>query len=286
MNHGPGFFLGVAVEPGFYEGPGIQWLKRYRTLLVVQHLILVGAFLVPVALRRWNDLPVMAPIDVVTFFLMIGGFALWARRKLGANPPALSSVAVPLQVRRLSDYISWPMEAMVVALLACSWLLLLTRGDAQFRWQIPVLFSYTVMGLLPGKIILARNSFPLPPERTEEYYRWQEASRRYSLRVMESMRWFLVLILAGYAVRHGLPGARTVVWLRWGLVGLAAAVFILMTGVLIHGSRALAKMGRDLRPAGSWVGPFQPTGLMLRGGLAWGILYCCGLAALLVFLTP
>ncbi len=286
MNHGPHFFLGVAVAPGFYEGPGVRWLKWYRTLLLVQHLILVCAFLVPVALRRWNDLPMMAPILVVTFFSMIGGFTLWARHKLGADPPTLSSVAVPLKTRRLTDYISWPMEAMVVAFLALSWLLLLTRGDAHFRWQVPVLFTYAVMGMLPGMIIIARNSVPLPPERTEEHYRWQEAHRRFSLRVMKSMRWFLVVILAGYTVLHCLPGARTVVWLHGGILGLAMAVFLVMTGVLIHGSATLAKMGRDLRPAGSWAGPFQPARLMLRGGLAWSILYCSGLVALIVFLSP
>jgi hypothetical protein len=282
LNHGPGFFLGVAVAPGFYEGPGIQWLKRYRSLLVAQHLILVSAFVVPVALRRWNDLPAMGLIDVITLFSMIGGFTLWARRTLGANPPRLSSVAVPLESRRLSDSISWPMEAMVIACLAFSWLLLFTQGDAHLHWQSPVLITYAVMGLLPGKIIVARNRFPLPPERTEEHHRWMEANRRYSLRVIESMRWFLVAVLAGYAVRHGLPAAKTMVWLHWSFLGVAMVLFLVMMGILIRGSGALAKMGRDLRPVGSWVGPFQPARLMLRGGLAWGILYCAGLAALLV----
>ncbi len=96
LNHGPGFFLGVEVAPGFYDGPGIQWLKRYRTLLLLQHLILVFAFAVMVALRRWNDLPLMAPIDMVTLFSMMGGFTLWVRRTLGANPPRLSSVSIQL----------------------------------------------------------------------------------------------------------------------------------------------------------------------------------------------
>jgi len=283
LNHGPGFFLGVEVAPGFYEGPGVRWLKRYRTLLVAQHLILVTAFAVPVALRRWQDLPVMAPVDVITFFTVFGGFTLWVRRTLGASPPRLSSVAVPLEARRLGDYLSWPLEALVVAFLAFSWLLLLTQGDARVRWQWPVLITYVVVGMLPGKIILARNSFPLPPDRTEEHHRWLEASRRYSLRVIESMRWFCVAILAGYAVRHGFPAAKSMVWLEWSLAGMAMALFLVMTGILIRGSGALARMSRDVRPVGSWAGPFQPARLMLPGGLAWGIAYCAGLAALLVF---
>ncbi|MBI1787268.1 MAG: hypothetical protein HYR60_06910 [Acidobacteria bacterium] len=283
LNHGPGFFLGVEVAPGFYEGRGAQWLRRYRILLLVQHLILVAAFIVPVALRRWSDLPVMAPIDVITLFSLIGGFTFWSRRTLGSSPPRLSSIAAPLEERRLSDYISWPLEAVLVALLAFSWLLLFTRGDAGFRWQSPVLMTYAVMGLLPLKIILVRNSFPLPPERTEEHHRWMEADRRYSLRVMESMRWFLAVTLAAYAVRHGFPDAATKVWLYWSFLGFALAIFLLMAGILIRGSAALAAMSRGLRPVGSWAGPFQPAPVMLHGGLTWSILYCGGLAALLLF---
>jgi hypothetical protein len=140
------------------------------------------------------------------------------------------------------------------------------------------------MGLLPGKIILARNSFPLPPERTEEHHRWMEANRRHSLRVMESMRWFLVFMLAGYAVRHGLPAVAATAWLPWSFLGISMALFLVMTGILIRGSGQLAAMGRDLRPVGSWAGPFHPARLMLPGGLTWGVVYCAGLFALLVFL--
>ena len=283
LNHGPGFFLGVEVAPGFYEGPGIPWLKRYRFLLLVQHLILVSAFAVPVALRRWNDLPLMAPIDVVTLLTLMGGFTFWARRKLGTDPPRLSRVAVTLEARRLSDYISWPMEGLVVALLACSWLLLFSQGDASFQWQLPVLVTYTVLGFLPAKVLIVRNSFPLPPERTAEHQQWIEANRRYFLRVIEAMRWFLVVILVAYTVRHALPVAKTIVWLHWSLLGIAMALFLVMAGVLIHGSGAQARMSRDLRPVGSWAGPFQPAKLMQSSWLAWSILYCAGLAALLVF---
>ena len=281
LNHGPGFFLGVEVAPGFYKGPGIRWLNRYRTLLVVQHLILVSAFVVPVALRRWNDLPVMAPVDVITFFSMIGGFVLWTRRTLGANPPKLPAVAVALEPRRLRDHLSWRLEVLVVASLAFSWLLLLWYGDLPLHWRSPILITYAVMGLLPGKIILARNSFPLPPDRTEEHHRWMEANRRHSLDVMESMRWFFVVILAGEASRRAWPGA---VWLYWLIPGLAFALFLLMAGILIRGSGKLAAMGRELRPVGSWAGPFRPARMMLPGGLTWGVVYCAGLFALLVFL--
>jgi hypothetical protein len=276
LNHGPRFFFGVEAPPGFYEGPGILWLRRYRSLLLLQHLILIAAFVVPVALRRWNDLPIMAPVDVITFFALIGGFALWVRRKLGANPPRLSRVAVPLEARRLRDYISWPMEAMIVAFLAFSWVMCFTQGEAHLHWQQPVLITYAVLGMLPLKIIIARGSFPLPPERTEEHDRWLEAQRRCSLQTIESMRWSLAAILAWHAARAGVP------WLRWSFFSIAGTLFLVMTGILIRYYGALASTSRDLRPVGSWVGPFQRARVALHGGLTWGILYCSGFAALLV----
>ncbi len=39
LRHGHGFFLGVEVSPGFYEGPGISWLKSYRALVVALHSV-------------------------------------------------------------------------------------------------------------------------------------------------------------------------------------------------------------------------------------------------------
>ena len=284
LNHGPGFFQGVEVGSGFYGGPGIRWLKSYRVLLLAQHAILVVTFLVLVVTRRWADLPVLAPIDVASFFSMFGGFLLWTRRTLGANPPKLSEGGVALETRRLGDYLSWPLEALLLAVITASWLLLLREPGAELHWQWPVLMTYVVVGLLPGKIILVRNSFPLPPERTADHQRWQEAYRRHSLRVLDSMGLFFAALLGGYAVQHGLPVAKTLPWLRWFLPGVAIGFWMVMAAILIRGSGRLTAMGRDLRPAGSWSGPFRPARLMLPGGLTWSLAYCAGLVALLLFL--
>lgn len=34
LRNGPRFFFGVQVPPGFYEGPGIRWLKSYHVMLI------------------------------------------------------------------------------------------------------------------------------------------------------------------------------------------------------------------------------------------------------------
>jgi hypothetical protein len=284
LQHGRGFFLGVKVAPGSYKGPGAQWLRRYRALLLAAHAIMVVVFVALVASHRWNDMPIMAPVIVELFFAMFGGFTLWTRHRLGATPPKSSSVAISFETRHLSDYVSWRAQALLVALLAASWLLLFFQGDAEFEWAWPALITYAVIGLLPAQIIIVHRSYPLPSESTEEHQRWQEACRRYWLRVTELMRWFFVVRLAGYAVEHGLAAAKTMVWLHWLFFSIYIVVFSSMLVVLIQGSRRLVALGRDLYPIGSWSGPFGPARLLLPGWLTWSVVYVGGLLLLGFFL--
>ena len=187
-----------------------------------------------------------------------------------------------LETRRLRDYISWPMEALIAVVLTVSWLLIGSNGVSGISWGYPVLMTYVIVGIFPGKVILARMRFPLPPERAEEHYHWQEANCRYSLRVLDSLRWFFAVILAFYALQHGLPWLKTMAWLHWLGFGIAMGIWLVMVTFLIQRSGKLAMLGRDLLPVGSWSGPFQPATMMLRGGLTWGIAYCAGLVVLFV----
>jgi hypothetical protein len=279
LHHGREFFLGVKVAPGFYEGPGAQWLRRYRTLLLAVHAIMVFVFIALVASHRWNDMPILAPIIVGLLFAMLGGFTLWTRHSLGSAPPRMSSVAIPFETRRLRDYVSWQLEGLLVLLLAACWLLLI-QGNLGLQWAWPVLITYAVMGLLPAKIIIVHQSYPLPPEKTEEHQRWQEAGRRYWLTVTELMRWFFVVRLVGYSVEHGFPATMMMVWLHWLFFSVYIVAFSVMLIVLIQGSRRLVALGQDLRPIGSWSGPFGPARLLLPGWLTWSIVYIGGLLLL------
>lgn len=94
-----------------------------------------------------------------------------ARAKLGTNPPVLSSVAIPLEARRLGNYISWPGEAALGGITALSWILLLTQGGAPVHWDTPVIVTYVIWGLLPFKIMIARHNLPIPAERPEEHHK-------------------------------------------------------------------------------------------------------------------
>jgi hypothetical protein len=247
---------------------------------------LVGALALVAFLAsgRWILLPVWAGGVAVFFSAIFFGFAAYTRARLGAHPPVRSSAVVSLETRRLGDYISWPIEVLMAVIIALSWALLLTHGDGQVHWNVPVVMTYVIVGLLPFKIGVVRNSPPLPSERAEEHYRWADTQRRYWLRRMEFFRWFFLVILAGYALLHGWPAASTIVWFRWLVIGIAIAVWLVLMGILTRGSGRLAAMGRDLRPTGSWSGPFRRATLIMPGMSPWLFgAWFGGLVLLIVF---
>ncbi len=160
LNHGPAFFLDVEVAPGFYAGEGVGWLKRYRAILLGAYFIEALALVVILVSDRWNLLPVWAGGTAVFLTAIFLGFTAYTRATLGANPPVRSSAVVSLETRRLGDYISWPAEALMAVIIAVCWALLLTHGDAHVHWNGPVVFTYLLVGLLPFKIGIVRNSYP------------------------------------------------------------------------------------------------------------------------------
>jgi hypothetical protein len=284
LNHGPGFYLGVEVASGFYAGEGVLWLKRYHTILLTERLIEALALAAILVSGRWNLLPVWAGGMAVFATAIFLGFTAYTRATLGANQPVRTSAVVSLETRRLGDYISWPAEVSMAVIIALCWALLLTHGDAHLRWNGPVVLTYVLVGLLPFKIGVVRENPPLPSERAEEHYRWADAQRRQWLRLWDGMRWFFIIILAGYALLHGWPAASSIAWLRWLVVGIALAFWLVLMGIQFRDSGRLAAMGRDLRPLGSWSGPFRRVTLMMPGISPWLFgAWFAGLVLLLVF---
>ena len=282
LSHGQEFFLGNEVAPGFYSGPGIRWMNRYHFVLLSESLIEWIALAAIIALQRWNLLPVwaggIAMLSVTTHL----GFNALARRALGGNRRTMSAVAVSLETRRFSDYASWPVEILIDVILALSWLLILTRGNTPIRWLDPVTSTYVILGLLAGKVLVARSRVLLPAERTEEHHRWSEESRRHWVRIWDMFRLLVATQLAGYALQFWAP-AKSAPWLRWVVVGIVLGIWLLMAGILIRDFRRLSAMGRDLRPAGSWTGPFQTGRGSSRASLTWMIGFTAGLFLLLGF---
>jgi len=159
LRNGPGFFLGVEVPAGFYDGPKTPWLRRYHQVLLAE-LAIEGCILaVLLALAKWQYVPMWAGGSAVLYVGAMFLFMAWTRHSLGAAPP-VRPVALALKTRRLGDYISWPLEALTATLVAFSWWLLLRHGGTRIDLFNPLEMTWIVLGLLPGKIATVRSSSP------------------------------------------------------------------------------------------------------------------------------
>lgn len=286
LHNGPGYFYGIEVPAGFYDGPGRRWMTGYHAMVVALYGVCGAGLAAIVATRRWELTPTWAGGFALLFVPAMFGFQAWTRHKLGANPP-VRPVALALETRRYGDYISWPMEALAVALVGLSWWLLLRHTGSHFDWQTPLTLSWVALGVIPGKMAMVRLGFPLPAERAEEHFRLQEAGRRFWIRVFGILiQWFLVIVLLGVALLHGLfPVHPAPVW-RWLLLACYFAVWGYGMVVLFRGMLQLRVMGRELRPAGSWRTPFGRSSWMgmSRGYLIWFVVWFGGI--LLAVLYP
>ena len=219
----------------------------------------------------------------------LSGFVTYARKTLGAHPPVRPSFAIPLETRRLSDYISWPREALLASSTLAIWALLLVNWHRQPAWQAPFLMTYIAIGLFPFKVEIVRESIPLPADRPEEHYQWLEAKRRLALYVVDLMRWFFLFFFADYALLH--CWRPWIMWgpgsgLRWSVMGALWIIGVYYTWIGLRRQRRIAAMGRDLRPEGSWATPFRPATQMMSSFRPWFAAWFAGLILLLVFLRP
>jgi hypothetical protein len=277
LRNGQGYFLGVEVPVGFYEGPGRSWLKSYHATVAALYLVWAVALGAIVVSRRWEMTPVWGGGFALLFVPIIQAFAAWARHKLGANPP-VRPVALALESRRFGDYISWPLEALAAAVVAFSWWLLLRSGPLT-DWMSPLILTWMALGLLPGKMAVVRFSYPLPVERTEEHYQYQDAERRNWLRVWGAFGWFFIVILLGGALRHAWSPIRPIPALQWFVIAAALAVWGYSMIVMFRGMLQLRAMSSNLRPAGSWRTPFRrsPYAGLSRAYLIWFTIWFGGI---------
>jgi hypothetical protein len=282
LQNGTGFFLGVEVPAGFYEGPGRVWLRGYRAMLVLLHLVLIGSIGGCFALGRSDLIPwcgFWAPLCVASML----AFQAWTRRKLGANPPVLP-VALSLETRRLSDYISWPREALMSAVIAASWWLLLTRGGSHVDWIQPLLVTWMALGLIPGKILMVRCGFPLPAERAEEHYRYQDAMRRGWIGITTAIVWCFLVVLFGVALGRAWPVVSSHPWFLWAILCAFIAVWGTMMIRSFRCMKVAATVGRELRPAGSFATPTRRASCWMNGPyLLWLAIWFGGILALVLY---
>lgn len=282
LDHGSGYFLGLEVPPGFYEGAGARPLRSYHATVLAEHGIEAAALAALLVSGRWELVPVWAGGCAVLFVATMAGITAYLRRTLCAQPQPMPRIAVALETRRLRDHISWQAESLVLLILTASWLLLLTHPNPGIDWLSPLVTTYSILGLLPAKILVIRSRRPLPADRTLEHHSFADANRRYSLATVDAFRRISLAVLAGYALLHGWPGSSAPPAFRWLLIAVALAFSLHLMVVLSRGSGRLKAMGRGLRPPGSWSGPFGVRRCITPAGWLWIISYLGGLALLLL----
>ena len=281
LRNGPGYFWGIEVPEGFYDGPGRAWLRGYRATLVALCLVLVVALGVCFALKRWDLMPVWSGGFALVYVPTVAALNLWSRHKLGTKPP-IRAVALSLESRRLGDYISWPIEVLSAAIIAISWWVLLRHG-AKFDWLPPLQMTWNAL-VLPGKVALVSSGAPLPAERTEEHYQYQDAMRRSGIRKLNAWAWLMVVTLCGFPLRQVLP-PMTFPWLVWIFLGVFIAAFTYLMIMIFRAQRLTTTMGRDLYPIGSFVTPYRsaPWMGMSRFYLIWFAVWFGGILALALY---
>jgi hypothetical protein len=168
--------------------------------------------------------------------------------------------------------------------VALSWYLLLDSAT-RFDWLNSIQLSWFALGLIPGKIAIVRSSFPLPVERTEEHYRYQDAARRIGIRVLSALGWFLVSLLFAYALRHALSSTAMDSRLQWLTVGVSWAFGLYSIILMFRGMHRLAVMGRDLRPPGSWSTPYRRASWVgvNRSYMVWFAIWFGGILASVLY---
>jgi hypothetical protein len=279
LKNGRSFFLGVEVASDFYDGPGSRWLARYHGVVAALYVTMFGALAAILALDEWNWIPAWAGGTAVYFTATMMGFSAWARHRLASPAPVLRA-ALSLEPRRLSSYISWPVELLCFAAVGCSWWMLLQQAGP-ISLQGPLSLTWAILGLFPGKITIVRQGWPIPAERAAEHRTAQEASRRHSIRQMDACG-LMASILFMTALRSAWPAARTLPAAQWLLVGIPLAFGLILVLVIAQQNRII-QMSRTLRPAGSWNPPFGRAASMSRTGLVWFAIWFGGLM-LLTFL--
>jgi F0F1-type ATP synthase assembly protein I len=282
LKNGPGFFLGVEVPAGFYDGRGKLWLNGYRAALLALHLALVVALGGCFVLKRWEWMPVWCGGFALVYVPTYAALTLWMRHKLGTRPP-VRAVAFSLQSRHLGDYISWPLEALSAAIVASCWWVLLRHG-AKFDWLPPFQMTWSAI-VLPGKIALVHSGAPLPAERTEEHYRYQDATRRNSINVLNSWGWLMVVTLCIFPLRQFVSPMKSLS-LIWIFLAVFTAVFVYMMFLIFRGQKLATTMGRDLYPSGNFATPYRSSswmGTMSRPYLVWFAIWFGGILALILY---
>jgi hypothetical protein len=277
--NGPDFFLGVEVAPEFHGALSARWLRRYRLVLVTEHLAETAAAGI-LAFSPWSGwLPAWAGGVAVVDLSCAAGFKAWVSHSVPQVERTHVPVAVSLQVRRIRDYTSWTRTVAVWTSLVAGWLFLVLWGTPGWHWQIPAVCTYVALAVFVWKINAVMAAQTLPADRPREHQQWFDERRHLHLRVFECTEWFAAVLVVGYALVHSVSGTATLQFVRWAAIATVFWIWGFQVVVLVRGYRHLAAAGRSLRPPGAWQGLSRETRSRAPRLLTWSL--CVGLVVLI-----
>lgn len=288
--NGKGFFLAQEVGPDFYETAGARLFQRYhRTALLPLFLdaplaawLVLGQRYAALGLEQVLALV----LSIIAYNFMVPHFSALATSLCGHQErPAATTLQLSMAPRRLSDYTSPAVEAVIVGatllafgLLARSYALSQAANGSYFVVHafrsgavVTVWVLYWQVGFLLLKGVFIRRRMPLPANRTEDFRRWRMAWLNHNLKIFDAVRIFcaisLAALMAWTTYGRELPRAGRMLLLGVGGLGLLVyAVYV------VREERRLAATERELKPV-EMVKEFPRFPVAEGRYLAGGLLY-------------
>jgi hypothetical protein len=272
LRNGEGYFMDVAVPDGWHASEqGRLWWRRYWVTIMLPLVLEAMGFAAIVMWGQWRQIPLLA-LYAPAYVALSTGFLNWWRRSSGANQHRPTRVAITLEERRLSQYFNWPTEATMMVLLAATWTALAVWGDAHTGWRLPITITYLIAGFTAIKASVVRRGWALPVEHAREYQQWLEGRKRQAVHVFDNVRWFLTVILIGYAAMRTFEVVAAILPVGWFRIVTSILLWVLIMIRLAWST--------SLQPAA----PDSPLSAMSIGSIkGWPSvgMFMAGLAALL-----
>src|SRR5262245_57548204 len=263
LKNGEGFFLAQSVGPGFYQESGASLLQRYHRSLFLPLVLDAPLVIWLAASQRLLLLSIEQWLAMLASFVVYNVIAAHFSSRAtavigdqGADRP--TDLQLSMAPRRLRDHSNRLVEiAIWASILAALILLAAAYGTADNHSEgrhalheaegITIWFLYLELGLILLKVVFVRWRMALPIRRTEDYKRWRSAWLSYHLKLFDSIRLMIaLLLLSGSVIKvegHG--------WTRGTLIiavpGLVVMVVVYIIYIAREGRR-LAAVQREVKP--------------------------------------
>jgi len=309
---GKEWFFSVRVPDGFYEGDGRTILQRYMHRMLLPFVIDVPfAIAIFLSGKIWMlNLLIIGLCVVIHVNHVFSVDRAERQARAIAAPQEPIAVALSLETRRLRDYTSWPIEAMIAILDVGIFAVLIryyvTTPGANL-WRLlgtPLFLLYLQVGMLWIKWIIVTWRTPAPRDEADAYMSAAERMRRFRIQFCDFGRLSFAVTLVLTPIRLSVTHATLDrIISGWLVAWLLIAIVMTIWGEIQRKRLSFPRIRvPDFQRTGAVARPlicYEPSApqLMLRSanGLSinlasriaqTGFLYAAGLIALFAALPP